>query len=75
MMDYRFQEGDCVRLDIPDETDPDHDRLHGRHGEIVTVLKDDADDVTGDGRDAVLYRVQLDDGTETDARWRDLRPP
>ena len=27
-----------------------------------------------DDRDAVLYRVQLDDGTKTDARWRDRQP-
>jgi hypothetical protein len=67
--------GDLVRIDIPDETDPDHDRLHGRHGEILAILDDDAGAVTGDDRDAVLYRVQLDDGTKTDVRWRDLRPP
>jgi len=39
--------------------------------------RDDEDSfgaVTGDDRDAVLYRVQLEDGTKTDVRWRDLRP-
>ena len=75
MTEYQFEEGDHVRIDIPDEADPDFSRLHGRHGEIVAILEDDASAVTGDNRDAVLYRIQLDDGTETDVRWRDLRPP
>jgi len=75
MTDHQFEEGDRVRIDIPDETDLDYDRLHGRYGEIIAILADDAGAVTGDDRDAVLYRVQLDDGTKTDVRWRDLRPP
>jgi ribosomal protein L21E len=75
MTEHQFEEGDRVRIDIPDKTDPDYDRLHGRYGEIVAILEDDAGAVTGDARDAVLYRVHLDDGTETDVRWRDLRQP
>ncbi|WP_248895409.1 hypothetical protein [Haloplanus halobius] len=75
MTDHQFEEGDRVRIEIPDETDLDYDRLHGRYGEIIAILEDDAGAVTGDDRDAVLYRVQLDDGTKTDVRWRDLRPP
>lgn len=74
-MTQRFEVGDCVRIDIPDETDPDHNQLHDRRGEIVTILEDDADDVTGDARDRLLYRVRLEDGMEVDVRWRDLRPP
>ena len=74
-MNGRFNVGDCVRIDIPDETDPDHDRLHARQGEIIVILEDDAGEITGDARDTVLYRVQLEDGTQTDVRWRDLRPP
>jgi hypothetical protein len=27
-----LSEGDRVRIDIPDETDPDHDAYHGVHG-------------------------------------------
>ena len=42
----RISEGDCVRIDIPDETDPDHQKYHGKHGEIVAVLSDDADSLT-----------------------------
>jgi len=74
MTDHQYEEGDRVRIDIPDETDPGYDRLHGRYGEIIAILEDDAGFVTGDTRDAVLYRVQLEDGTKTDVRWRDLRP-
>jgi hypothetical protein len=74
-MTRRFEIGDAVRIDIPGETDPDHDRLHGCQGEIAAVLEDDAGEVTGDVRDTMLYRVQLEDGTEVDVRWRDLRPP
>lgn len=70
--------GDTVRIDIPDETDPDH-RLHGRHGEAVTVVGDDADRMTGQTRDGGIYRVRLEDtgdGEElVDVRARDPRPP
>lgn len=71
----RFDEGDRVRVDIPDETDPDHDEFHGEHGTVVAVLSDDAAASTGDERDSSLFRVELDDGVTTDLRWRDLRPP
>ena len=45
-----------------------------RDSEIVAISEDDTGGVTGDTRDAVLYRVQLEDETKTDGRWRDLRP-
>jgi ribosomal protein L21E len=70
----QFIEGDRVRVDIPDETDPDH-RLHGEHGTVVSVLQDDAGTTTGDERDDLIYRVELDEGQNIDLRWRDLRPP
>lgn len=70
----RFSEGDRVRIDIPDETDPDHQH-HGHHGEVTSVHRDNAGDTTGDIRDSLLYSVQLDSGEELDFRWRDLRPP
>ena len=70
----RFTEGDRVRIDIPDEMDPDHDRDHGAHGTIVEVLTDDAGRETGDERDNHLFRVDVDDGPVVDLRWRDLRP-
>jgi ribosomal protein L21E len=71
----RFSKGDRVRVDIPDETDPDHQVYHGEHGRVVAVLSDDADSVTADERDAQLYRVAFDSGETADFRWPDLRPP
>jgi len=71
----KVNEGDRVRVDIPDESDLDHERLHGRHGRVMDVLEDDAGEETGDPRDSQLYRIRLDDGSEVDLRWRDLRPP
>ena len=75
MEEFKPGEGDQVRVDIPDETDPDHNAYHGQQGTVVGVLTDDADEETGDSRDATIYRVELDNGQRTDFRWRDLRPP
>jgi len=63
-----------VRVDIPDETDPDHDRLHGKHGTVIEVFEDDAGEETGDPRDSHLFDVQLNDESVEQLRWRDLRP-
>lgn len=71
----RFTEGDRVRVDIPDETDSDFDEYHGAHGTVTTVLEDDAGEVTGDDRDSLIFRVELDSGVTEDFRRRDLRPP
>ena len=71
----RFSKGDCVWIDILDETDPDHQVYHGEHGRVVVLLGDDADSFTADERDARLYRVEFDSGEMADFRWRDLRPP
>lgn len=71
----RFEKGDHVRIDIPDQSDPDHDAFHGKHGIVTAVLDDNAAATTGDERDSLLYRVQLDNGQEMDFRWLDLRPP
>mgnify|MGYP006914295147 CR=1 FL=1 len=43
----RFEEGNRVRVDILDTTDPDHDRYHGREGVVKNVVSDAASDVTG----------------------------
>ena len=69
-----LQVGDPVRVDIPDETDPDHNAYHRRRGRIIDVLEDDAGSETGDSRDALIYRVRFDNEGEADFRWRDLRP-
>jgi ribosomal protein L21E len=70
----QFTEGDRVRVDIPDTTDPDFDRYHGAYGTVIKILDDDADRETGDERDSHLYRIEVDNGSITDMRWRDLRP-
>jgi ribosomal protein L21E len=67
--------GDRIRVDIPDETDPDHERYHGRHGTVTDVIEDHAAATTGDERDNHIYRVEFEDGTTADFRWRDLRSP
>ena len=69
-----FDEGDRIRVDIPDETDPDHERIHGLRGQVIEVLEDDAGATTGDERDSYIFRVELDEGGIEDVRWRDLRP-
>lgn len=71
----RFGKFDRVRIDLPDETDPDYSLYHGKHGIVVQLISDDAGELTGDGRDDTIYRVQFDDGSTADFRWRDLRPP
>ena len=67
-------EGDRVRVDIPDTTDPDHEEWHGREGVIVEVDKDDAGESTGDERDSVGYLIEFDNGETMHFRWRDVRP-
>ena len=69
-----FREGDRVRIDIPDQADPDFERFHEEHGVVVAILDDDAGSETSDTRDSQLYRVELDMGETMDFRWRDLRP-
>lgn len=53
-MTSEYEVGDQVRIDIPDETDPDHGRLHGEEGTVIEVLWDDAGEETGDARDSAL---------------------
>lgn len=38
----RFDEGDRVRVDIPDETDSDYDSWYRFEGMVVSVREDDA---------------------------------
>lgn len=73
MTEFTPTEGSRVRIDIPDETDPDH-RLHGEHGQIVDTFEDDAGIETEDDRGSIIYRVQINSDETVDVRWRDLRP-
>lgn len=66
--------GDRVRIDIPDETDPDH-HYHGEHGTVKEIIHDDAALVTGDTDDSQLIRIDLDQAGTIDLRHRDIRPP
>jgi ribosomal protein L21E len=70
-----FEEGDRVRVDIPDVTDPDHEQYHGEHGTVRALIEDDAEEVTGSEQDSTLYRVELENKETTDFRRNDLRPP
>jgi hypothetical protein len=63
--------GDCVRIDIPNRDDP-YFQNHGKRGEIIEILRDDAGAFTGDERKSYFYRVRLASGTQADLRWRDL---
>ena len=71
--DYNL--GDRIRVDIPDETDPDHEQYHGEHGQIAETLEDEAGALTGDEQDSIIYRIQLDDGETIDVRHHSIRPP
>lgn len=73
-MRTEFEVGDSVRVDIPDESDPEH-HLHGRHGKVSEVFEDDGNKLVGEDRDSKLYRVKFEGGAEIDFRWRDIRPP
>lgn len=73
-MNLEFEEGDYVRIDIPDKTDPDYDEYHDQYGIIQKILEDDADELTHDPRDVYLFRVEFEDGSTNDFRWRDIRP-
>ena len=70
-----YHVGDRVRIDIPDETDPDHDRYHGEHGRIVDILADEAGTLTGDERNSTIYRVAFSTGEELDLWHQLIRPP
>lgn len=72
---HRFEVGDRVRIDIPDESDADHERFHGEHGTIVSILEDDTGEVTGEEQDSRLLRIEFDSGQTMDFRRHDLRPP
>ena len=66
---------DRVRIDIPDETDPDHEQYHGEHGQIAEILEDEAGTLTGDEQDSIIYRIQLDNDETIDVRHHSIRPP
>lgn len=61
-----------MRVDIPDETGPYFERLHGEVGEVVSVLADDVGQSTWDEREDTSDRLALADReTTVDVAWRD----
>lgn len=66
----RFAPGDRVRVDIPDEAHPDHRRYHGRHGEIIAIIPEDATDEW-----ERRFRVDFDAEGYADLPFWHLRPP
>ena len=62
----QFTEGNRVRIDSHDETGPEHKLHDGKHAPIVTLLEDHAEEITGDGREGIIYRVKLDTGERVD---------
>ena len=70
-----FSTGDTVCIDIPDETDPDHDSYHGDHGRIIDVVKDEITTITGEQIDEPRYRIRLPDGEELELPAHAIRPP
>lgn len=66
-----FDVGDRVRIDIPDETRPDH-KHHGKNGEIIALIPiGEHEESEPGGR----FRVELDTGGAVDVGPQDLRPP
>lgn len=70
-----LEPGKRVRIDIPDETDPDYSQFHGEHGTIVSTITDDLSEISGKEGQSTIYRVELDSGATMDFRGHDLRPP
>lgn len=67
--DTPFDVGDRVRIDIPDESRPEH-RYHGKNGELIAVIP------VGSGAERnERLRVELDIGGAVDVGPEDLRPP
>ena len=50
----QYDVGDRVRIDIPDETDPDHEQYHGEHGHTADILKNGAGSLTGKEQDLII---------------------
>ncbi|MFC6906883.1 hypothetical protein [Halalkalicoccus tibetensis] len=65
-----YQLGDCVRIDIPNETDPDFE-LHGEQGLVIAI------DPDHDSCDCeALYEITLENYEFTiEMHPWDLRPP
>ena len=70
-----FSTGDTVCIDIPDETDPDHDSYHSDHGRIIDVVKGEITTITGEQIEEPRYWIRLLDGEELELPAHAIRPP
>lgn len=73
MPDYHA--GDRVKIDLPNESNPNHDPYHEEHGTIVDSLEDDSNTLGGDEQDSNIYRIHLDAGEKLEIRHLVIRPP
>ncbi|MFB6361140.1 MAG: hypothetical protein ABEH59_07435 [Halobacteriales archaeon] len=69
-----YEVGDRVRIDIPDETHPDH-QYHGTNGEITAVIPGSETADTEADQFGIRFRVDLeiDEAIEIEAKY--VRPP
>ena len=70
-----FSTGETVRIDIPDETDPDHDAYHGEHGQVIEIVEGEITTITGEQVEEIRYRIRLRDGEELELPAYSIRPP
>lgn len=67
--------GDRVRIDIPGESDSNH-QYPAEHETITNIISDDAGEPTKGNRDSDIYRIEPDnDGRTVDVYYRDLQSP
>jgi len=69
-----FSTGETVRIDIPDETDPDHDAYHGEHGHVIDIVEGEMTTITGEQVEEIRYRIRLPDGEELELPSHAIRP-
>ena len=67
----KYDIGDEVVVEIPNEKDPDH-CYHGEIGEVIDILEDDLSDITEDTKDDYLYTVELENDVSHGFRYSDL---
>ena len=70
-----FSTGETVRIDIPDETDPDHDAYHGEHGQVIGIVEGEITTITGEQVEEIRYRIRLPNSEELELPAYSIRPP
>ena len=63
----KFRVRDIVQVHLPDKTDPDHDRYHGKRGIIVKRMESGLVTITGQEKNnSTYYRVQFSHNKKLD---------